>query len=321
VSDLRALPKANLHMHLTGVMRTATLAELADAYGLTVPPPLASGVVHPWESFQAWYSAARLAIRTAADLQRVVREAIEDNLAEGCVWLEIQVDPTSYAPLLGGLEPVVEAALAAIEGAPCGLIVASSWARPGEHATELARLAARYPAVAGFGLSNDERRGKIEDFVPAARIAADAGLMMVPHGGFYEGAWHVRACVEQLGARRIGHGLTAMRDEPTLQLLAERQVALEVCPTSYPLLGAATYDSLPLRELLKAGVPVALASDDPLVFGSGITGQYEIAREYAGLTDVELAAIARHSIDVSAAPVELKQQARTAVESWASAME
>jgi adenosine deaminase len=319
VDDLRALPKANLHLHLTGGMRQATLVELAAVHGLTVPPPLPMGEAQPWEVFQALYDARRAAVRGAGEIHRIITESIEDNLADGCTWLEIQLDPTSYAPLLGGYEPVVEVALDAMEGKPCGLIIASSWARSGAHATELARLAARYTKVVGFGVSNDERRGRIEDFADAFRIAADAGLVSVPHGGFYEDAWHVRACVDVLGAKRIGHGITGMRDEPTLRHLAEHQVALEVCPTSYPPFGVASLESLPIREVLDAGVPVALASDDPLIFGADVTAQYAIARDVIGLSDKELAAIARHSISASTAPDDIKRQTLAAIESWSTA--
>jgi adenosine deaminase len=316
VSDLRSLPKANLHLHLTGAMRPATLVELADVHGLTVPPPLPAGA-HPWETFQTRYDAARSAIRGPDDLRRVVTEAITDNVADGCTWLEIQLDPTSYAPLLGGFEPVIEAALDAMKDAPCGLIIASSWARSGEHAKQLAQLAVRYTDTVGFGLSNDERRGDVDDFVAACEIAADK--IVAPHAGFYEGAWHVRDCVQKLGARRIGHGLTAMGDQETVAWLAERGVALEVCPTSYPPLGVAEFQDLPLKELLGAGVPVALASDDPLLFGANVTDQYVIARDIIGLTTAELAMIARHSIEASAAPAEIRTRTVTAINAWETA--
>ncbi|MGH3433550.1 MAG: adenosine deaminase [Thermocrispum sp.] len=318
--DLRDLPKANLHLHLTGSMRPGTLAELAARAGIAVPPPLGPGK-HGWPEFQGRYDAARAVIRSAADISRVVSEAVEDALADGCRWLELQVDPTSYEDLLGGLEPVVEAVLEGLRGSPAAVIVSSSWARPGGHAQRLARVAARYrdAGVVGFGLSNDERLGTVEDFAPAFRIAADAGLLGVPHSGFYQAAWHVRECVELLGARRIGHGLTAAADPGTVRLLAERQVALEVCPTSYPPFGVCELRDLPLRELLDAGVPVALASDDPLLFGADLTDQYRIARREVGLTDTELAAIARWSITVSAAPDEAKRGMIKDVNGWLAA--
>jgi adenosine deaminase len=321
--DLRYLPKANLHLHLTGAMRPDTLAELAARYGLPVAHYALTGSGHGWEAFQGRYDAARAAIRTARDIARVVGEALADDAADGCGWLELQVDPTGYAPLLGGLEPVLEAVLAAASPS-AGVIVASSWARPPAHAERLARLAARYApyGVVGFGLSNDERGGRVADFAPAFRIAAEAGLIGTPHAGFYEPAWHVRDCVTLLGARRIGHGLTATVDSATLVLLAEQSVTLEICPTSYPPLGvAADLSAVPVRALLASGVPVALGSDDPLLFGAGLAQQYAIARERLGCTDDELAALAAHSITASAAPAEVKAELLAGVQDWLSAGE
>nr|WP_296064204.1 adenosine deaminase [uncultured Actinoplanes sp.] len=311
--DLGALPKANLHLHLTGSMRPGTLAELAARSRLPLPPPLPGGVTHGWEAFQSRYDAARAVLRTAADITRVVAEATSGDAA----WVEIQVDPVSYAVPLGTPEAVVEAALAG--GA--GLILASSWAASPAVALEVAHLAARYAGrgVIGFGLSNDERRGRVEDFAPACRVVAEAGLRIVPHGGFYEGPWHVRRCVELLGAHRVGHGLTASGDPAVVRLLADTGVALEICPASYPPLGVSTVAELPVRALLGAGVPVVLGSDDPLLFGVGLTGQYELLRAEAGLTDEELAAIARHSVAASSAPPPLKATMLAGVDAWLGA--
>jgi adenosine deaminase len=318
--DLRALPKANLHLHLTGSMRPATLADLAARYGTPVPPAFTGPGTHGWSAFQERYDAARAALRSAADIRRVVTEAIEDNLADGCGWLEIQVDPTSYASALGGLEAVVETVLDAVSGAPAGVIVSSSWARSGSHATRLAEVAARYAGqgVVGFGLSNDERMGVVAEFAPAFRVAAGAGLLGAPHSGF-EAAWHVRECVETLGAQRIGHGLMAAADPATMALLAARSVALEVCPTSYPPFGLFELATLPVRALLDAGVPVALGSDDPLLFGAHVTDQYRIARDAIGLSDTELATIARHSITASAAPEPLARRLLEEIDDWLDA--
>jgi adenosine deaminase len=320
IRDLHALPKANLHLHLTGSMRPATLADLAERYGTQVPPAFTGPGTHGWSAFQERYDAARAALRSAADIRRVVTEAIEDNLADGCGWLEIQVDPTSYASALGGLEAVVETVLDAVSGAPAAVIVSSSWARPGPHASRLASVAARYAGqgVVGFGLSNDERMGVVAEFAPAFRVAAGAGLLGAPHSGF-EAAWHVRECVETLGAQRIGHGLTAAADPATMALLAARSVALEVCPTSYPPFGVFELATLPVRALLDAGVPVTLGSDDPLLFGAHVTDQYRIARDALGLSDAELAGIAHHSISASAAPADLALRLHQEIDDWLNA--
>ncbi|SDU41596.1 adenosine deaminase [Jiangella alkaliphila] len=320
---VETLPKVQSHLHLTGAMRPATLDELATRHGIAVPPLAAlTGGPYEWAVFQGRYDAARAAIRTPDDVARVVREAAEDDAAGGCGWSELQVDPTSYAPAFGGLEAAVEAVLAAAAAAPLpmGVIVASSWARSGEHATTLARLAARYAGdgVVGFGLSNDERLGRVEDFAPAFRVAADAGLLRTPHGGFFTGAAHVRACVEMLGATRVGHGTSAAADPAVLAQLAERGVALELCPASYPPFGVHALDELPVRTLLAAGVPVAIGSDDPLLFAVGLAGQYALCRDALGLTDGELAALARGSITSSAAPAALKRTMLAGVDAWLS---
>ncbi|MGH3761798.1 MAG: adenosine deaminase [Actinophytocola sp.] len=316
---MRGLPKAQLHLHLTGAMRPATLDDLAARHGIAVPAPLPV-TTNSWADFQDRYDTARQAIRTPADIRRVVAEAAEDDGADGCGWLEIQVDPTSYAPVFGGLEPALEAVLDAAAHAPTptGVIVASSWARSPGHATTLARLAAAYAdhGVVGFGLSNDDRYGAVVDFVPAFDIAAAAGLRAVPHSGFYTGAEHVRACVEHLHAARIGHGTASAADPATRDLLATRQVALEICPTSYPPFGVHELAAIPFRPLLDAGVPVAVATDDPLLFGVGLAGQYAICRDVLGLTDAELAGLAAASIRHSAAPQPLQAELLRRVEGW-----
>jgi adenosine deaminase len=115
--DLGTLPKTQLHLHLAGAMRPATLRELAEAYGVPVPSNDARKL-KDWAQFQGLYDAARAVIRTPDDVARVLTEAASDDADDGCGWLEIQVDPTSYAPVIGGLRETLEAVLAAATKAP-----------------------------------------------------------------------------------------------------------------------------------------------------------------------------------------------------------
>jgi adenosine deaminase len=300
-------------------MRPATLTELAGRQGIEIPPPLPSAA-GTWAAFQDRYDASRSVLRTPADIRRVIVEAATDDAGDGCGWLEIQVDPTSYAPVFGGLEPVLEAVLegAAAAPIPVGVLVASSWRRPPAHAETLARLAARYAdeGVVGFGLSNDERGASVADFTPAFAVARDAGLLAAPHSGFYTPATHVRECVELLGATRIGHGTSAATDPRVVDLLASRGVALEICPTSYPPFGVHELSTIPVKTFLAAGVPLAVSTDDPLLFGVGLAGQYEICRTSLGLTDPALASLASSGIRASAAPGEVKTRLLAEVATW-----
>jgi adenosine deaminase len=305
--DLTRLPKAHLHLHLTGSMRPATLRDLTRGADLDQHGD-GSG---EWRDFQRRYDAARSAMRTVADVHRVILEAAEDDVRDGSVWLELQASPTGVAHQLGmRIEAAIEAILdgcvdaARRTGLGIGLVVAANWTRPPAEAEAIAAAAARYAGdgVVGFGVSNDERGTDPADFARALGRARDAGLSTCPHSGFYTGPDHIRGCVNH-GADRIGHGVTAATDPALLAELAERGVTLEVCPTSYPPLRVAeSLAAVPLRTLVAGGVPVALGADDPLLFGSGLADQFRIAREILGFSDEELADLARASIRACAAP-------------------
>jgi adenosine deaminase len=328
-----ALPKAHLHLHFTGSMRHATLVDLAARHGVHLPealaadwPPQLSGAdERGWFRFQRLYDIARSVIRTEADVRRLVSEVATDDRADGSGWLELQIDPSGYAARFGGLTPLLELVLdaaanaARATGIGIGIIVAANRTRHPLDARTLARLAAGYAGrgVVGFGLSNDERRGTIGEFAPAFRIAIRAGLRSVPHGGELVGPASVRACLDELHAERIGHGVAAARDPDLMGRLAARQVTLEVCPTSNVALGVAvTPRDVPLRKLLRAGIPVALGADDPLLFGPRLAAQYELARHAHGMTDAELADLARMSVRGSAAPDDVQKRVLADIDAW-----
>ncbi|MGW7262607.1 adenosine deaminase [Streptomyces sp. NPDC054842] len=333
VRDLSDLPKAHLHLHFTGSMRPGTLLELADKHGVRLPdaltgaepPQLRATDERGWFRFQRLYDAARSCLRDPEDIRRLVREAAEEDLRDGSGWLEIQVDPTSYAPRLGGLIPAMEVILDAVDSASreTGLgmrvLVAANRMKHPLDARTLARLAVRYAdrGIVGFGLSNDERRGMARDFDRAFAIAREGGLLSAPHGGELAGPSSVRDCLDDLEATRIGHGVRAADDPRLMKRLADRQVTCEVCPASNVALGVYEKpEDVPLRTLFEAGVPMALGADDPLLFGSRLAAQYEIARRHHGFTDAELAELARQSIRASAAPPDVRAKLLAGVDDW-----
>src|SRR5215208_2083634 len=226
--DLRLLPKTHLHLHFSGSMRHLTLVELADTHGVRLPdalrtewpPQLSAADERGWFRFQRLYDIARSVLRTEDDVRRLVREAAEDDRADGSRWLEIQVDPSGYANRFRGIteftELVLDAARDASDstGIQVQVVIAANRTRHPLDARTLARLAAQYAGrgVVGFGLSNDERRSRTADFAAAFRIARRAGLRLVPHAGELLGAESVRVAVEELGADRLGHGVRAVED-------------------------------------------------------------------------------------------------------------
>ena len=319
-------------------MRSSTLTDMAAHRGIVLPDLLQEGErVHVpadergWFRFQRLYDAARACVRSEADMRRIVDEAAADDAAEGSGRLEIQVDPTSYAPFVGGLSPALEIVLdearvaSARHGVEVAVVVAASRLRHPLDARTLARLAARHAGdgpgeVVGFGLSNDERRGDTAAFAPAFAIAHRAGLAAVPHGGELLGPAHVDEVLDQLEPDRLGHGVRSVEDPQVLERLVEQGVALEVCPASNVSLGVyATAGDVPLRTLVQAGAQVALGADDPLLFRSRLVEQYRAAREVHGFSDEELALLARGSILASRASAATKDRLLAGVDDWLAA--
>jgi adenosine deaminase len=330
---LDTLPKAHLHLHFTGSMRHSTLIELAREHGVHLPdaleqdwpPKLRATDERGWFRFQRLYDIARSVLRRPEDVYRLLKEAAQDEAREGSRWLEIQVDPSGYASRFGGLtatlELVLDAAEEAARSANIGMavIVAANRTRHPLDARTLARLAAQFVGkdVVGFGLSNDERRGRARDFEHAFRIAKRAGLLAVPHGGELLGATSVAECVDDLGADRVGHGVRAAESPRLMERLADRQISCEVCPLSNVGLGVVERpEDVPVRRLFEAGVPIVLGADDPLLFGARLLPQYELAREVYGFGDAEIAELARQSIRSSAAPDQVKKELLSEIDIW-----
>ena len=240
--DLRTLPKAHLHLHLTGAMRHSTMVELARTHRVSLPPALteewppqlSTADERGWFRFQRLYDTARSVLRTSDDVYRLLRETAEDDRAEGSDWLELQADPSGYAPRFGGVtaftELLLDAAATAAQatGVGIGIIIAANRTRHPMDARTLARLAAQFAGrgVVGFGLSNDERRGPAEEFERAFGIAERAGLLLVPHAGELLGPASVTAALDRLHADRIGHGVRSVEDPEVVKRLAATGITL-----------------------------------------------------------------------------------------------
>lgn len=333
--DLAALPKAHLHLHFTGSMRHETLIELAERDGIALPeslvsdwpPRLSVADEKGWFRFQRLYDVARSVLRTEGDVRRLVLEAAEDDVRDGGRWLEIQVDPSGYAARFGGITAFTDLVLDCVRdasertGLGIAVVIAANRTRHPLDARTLARLAGQYAGrgVVGFGLSNDERRGTTADFGPAFAIAEKAGLMLAPHGGELLGPASITACLDHLHADRLGHGVRAVEDPRLLDRIAASGVALEVCPVSNVALGVySDLTSVPVPQLLAAGVTVALGADDPLLFGSRLEGQYATMRAAHELTDEQLAELARMSMRASRAPEGIRERVLDEIDCWLS---
>jgi adenosine deaminase len=322
--DLRALPKAHLHLHLEGAMRPDTLRELAQVVGIDVPPTRGFG---SFSAFADMYVAACWVLTTPDAVARLVHEVVEDAATDGAVWVEPAVYLPRHRDRIGPTDLTLEIVLDAAADAArkfdvgVGIIVAADRTADPAQAVELAHLAAGRAGrgVVGFGLANDETNRPPEPFAPAFAIAREAGLLSVPHAGELAGPESVRGALDALGADRIQHGVRAIEDTELVRRLADSPVCLDICPTSNVMLAvAASIEAHPLPALLDAGVRCSLNADDPLLFGPNLLAEYEVVRARLGLDDAALAYIARCSIDAAGAPDELKRRARSTVAAWSA---
>ncbi len=308
--NLTGLPKAELHLHLEGAVRPATAAELADRAGRPLPEP---GPFRNLSDFVLAYETARNLIASLDDLRRIARELVQDAAHAGVVWTEIHLIPPTYAGRLGPAQGVLEAVLDGVRAgtskvAGAGVIVGINRGLPLPAAEESLRLAIAYAGqgVVGLGLAGDEANHPAAAYASTFARAHDAGLRRVPHGGEGAGPDSVRSCVEDLHADRICHGVRAVEDPSLLDLLAHRQVCLDVAPTSNVALGVSpSWPGHPIRALLAAGIPVTLNSDCPLFLRTSINNEYRRAATDLGLDHRALTDIAETSLRRSSCPPDL----------------
>ena len=320
-ADLATLPKAELHMHLESSIRPSTAVELAERYGRPMPR---QGPFDGLGEFVSEYEVARDLVGSLDDLRRIAAELVGDATAQGVVWSEVHLVPPTYGGRLGPDEAVLEAVLDGFGyssgAAPrAGVILGINRGLSMQAAERSLQLALAYSAagVVGLGLAGDEANNPAQRFSDVFVRGREAGLRSLPHAGEGAGPESVRACVENLGAERICHGVRAIEDPAVVDLLLERGVCLDVCPSSNVSLRVApSMREHPLPRLLEAGVMLTLNSDGPLFSGATANDEYRLAHEVFGLGRDVLAGIARTSLTVSSCPEPVRAEALGRIDTW-----
>ncbi|MBV8370945.1 MAG: adenosine deaminase [Candidatus Eremiobacteraeota bacterium] len=329
--NLAALPKVQLHCHLEGTVRAETFRALAAKYGVDLGEradparTYALDPLRPFQDFLLLFAKVAETLRAPADFARIARDYALDAAAQGVVYAEIFISPSVWTFFHHDLD--VRAAVAAIRealdetgrllGLEVALIADLTRNFGPERAEQSARdaVALRDLGVIGIGLGGDEPRFPPELYERAYAIARDGGLHCVAHAGEAAGPASVRAAVEVLGAERIGHGVRAVEDPAVVELLAERRIPLEICPTSNALTQAAPKDDThPLGALDAAGCVVTIDADDPALFGTSLLDEYRFVAETFG--EDALVRFARNAIGASFAPPATKARLHAAFERW-----
>ena len=317
---LRRLPKAELHCHLDGSVRPATLLDLGREQGVAMPAPTEASLreymivrdARSLEDYLARFDVTLSVMQTEAALERIACELAVDASAEGVRYIEVR-----YAPVLnirGGLTlgAAVEAPLRGLaraereHGIVGRLIVCGIRNMSPEVSLELARLAVAYRrhGVVGFDLAGGEAGNPASRHAKAFEYARSHDMACTCHAGEGDGAASVREAVHVCGANRIGHATRLIEDEALTEYVNDRRIALEICLTSNVQTRAtASYETHPLRQYYDRGLNVVLNTDNRLMSGTTLVDEYEHASRI-GFDFDELSRMALNGFESGFLPFE-----------------
>jgi len=315
---LRRWPKAELHVHLDGCLRPATMLELAKAQRVRLPADtpqaLAAALTvkgaSSLEEYLTKYQYTLAVLQTAAALERVAYEFVLDVAAENVRYVEVRYSPLLHRPALTMVQ-AIEAPLRGIKraeaetGTKVGLIVCGIRTRPAAESLELARAAVDYRTVGlvAFDLAGAERGHPAREHRDAFAHAARHGLACTCHAGEGDGPESIREALHVCGAQRIGHGTRLSEDAALLEEVVARRVPLEMCLTSN--LHTHTVTAIaehPFRRYLERGVQASLNTDGRLMDGITLTDEYFLAHTALGLTREQLARVVLNACESAFLP-------------------
>lgn len=318
---IEAMPKAELHVHLEGSIRPATLLTLARRNGVALPADDLDGLrsfyhFTDFDHFLQVYIIVCSCLQSPEDFSLVAYEFGADMARQNVRYAEVTFTPLPHVTNTGlpfdqilagvndgraraGAEFGVEMAwiLDIVRGMPESQEEVAAWA-----------AAAQDRGVVGLGLGGPERGNPPEAYASGFALAREAGLHSVPHAGEVAGPESVWGALRALDAERLGHGVRCIEDPALVEHLRERQIPLEVCPTSNLRLGVyGSYAEHPLRRLWELGLYVTVNSDDPPMFNTDLVGEYRVLAEQMDFGREELEHLSLAALGASFLPADRKE--------------
>jgi aminodeoxyfutalosine deaminase len=281
-------PKIELHVHLEGTVRAQTLKQIAKRNDYALPDDLES--LYAFRDFrhfiEVWILTTN-ALRTAEDFRQVVTDYAAEAASHGALYFEGIFSPAErvargvgwdeiFAGYCDGAQEAREA-----HGVEVRLTPDIYRGATAEQAEQLVRYSAKYAdrGIVAVGLGGLEAEYPPEPYAEVFALARSLGLGSVPHAGEVAGPESVRGALEALGADRLRHGIRADEDAGLVRELAGRGIVLDVCPLSNLRTGAvASLADHPLPRLVAAGVRCSISTDDPAMFDTDLTRDYEAAQ-------------------------------------------
>jgi aminodeoxyfutalosine deaminase len=284
-------PKIELHVHLEGTVRPATLLEIARRNDYALPANTVEGLrelyeFRDFEHFIEVWILTTNALQTRDDFRQVVVDYAAEAASHGAVYLEAIFSPAervrrgvAWDDIFGGYCDGTEEARE-LHGIEIRLTPDIVRGFPLDEAEAVVSYSAKYAdrGVVGVGLGGLEAQYPPEPYAPVFELAKAEGLGSVPHAGEVAGPASVRGALDSLRADRIRHGFRAIEDEALVAELAQRGIILDVSPVSNVRTGAvSSLAEHPLPKLVAAGVRCSISTDDPAMFDTDLAADYDAA--------------------------------------------
>jgi aminodeoxyfutalosine deaminase len=330
VDWLRKLPKVELHLHLEGTIQPETLLQLSKRHDVEPLTAEAARKLYIYENFSGFmdsFKAVSARLKEPDDYELITYNMIRDLAAQGVVHAEVYI---SFGIIYYWKNQEVEPYVEAIErgrvrgekdfGTTVYWLIDAVRHFGADEATKVFRKAAelrhQYPSIVGIGIGGDEARGGADLFKESYAEAKTAGLRLTAHAGETIGPESIWAALN-IGAERVGHALSAQNDSELLDVLAAKQVPLELNVTSNIRTGCCkSFEEHPVKLYFESGLMVTINSDDPPMFGSNLLDEYALVQERFEFSLEQMRELAANAVEASFLPPERKLDLLQRVEQY-----
>ena len=323
VSYITAMPKVELHVHLEGSTRPETFLKLAKRHAIQLPADDLDGL-YRWFQFTDFghflevYLKIAQSLKTPEDIELITREFLEGQASQNIRYCEVIYSPymqyfLNGVPFDEQMEALTRGRIYAKEqyGIECQFIFDISRETSPAEGVIVAEwaISAMSQGVCALGLGGPEVGNPPEKFTGAFALAYEAGLPAVPHAGETVGPESIRGALDWLHPVRIEHGVRGMEDPELVKVLRDKQIPLDVCPTSNICLNIfPSLEAHPLPQMIAEGLNVTLNADDPPLFSTTLTDEYLKATQVMGLTLDDLHWMINNAINAALLSEEKKAE-------------
>ena len=326
--QIQQLPKVELHSHLEGTMRPALVRRIAKRNGINLKASLFTQqddfAWHDFATFLQAFDEASRCLLNSDDYRNIMYEHLKTCAEDGAIYAETFISPDHARELGMSYNDTLKGCVQGIEEAESdfdiiGRVIVTCVRHLGpKRASIIAQQMVDnpHPYFVGFGMGGNETSHTMADFSPAYQIAANAGYPCTVHAGEICGPESIWDAINHLPVSRIGHGVRCVEDRALMIALAERSIALEVCPSSNLALSIyPDWKSHPFKQILAAGISVSLNSDDPPFFSTSIGREYHNSAKYFDLDIEQMREISRMAIQSSFADTHTKERLLAKIDS------